>query len=235
MKNCPHCGKSLASKTVDKPFTSGEIQRFWNGVQKQANGCWIYQRGHPTYGRLSIGGKAQLAHVASWKIHGGTIPDGHVVMHNCPSGDNPKCVNPAHLKTGTQRENCLDKVKKGRANAARGTRNHLSKLDEKKVIYIRQSLANESETIKSLAEKLGSSFQGIYHVALGQVWRHVGGPLIKARKVKHFTKEEILEIRSCPNYSGYSRDLAKKLGCHESTIIKIWHGHRWKNIHPETK
>lgn len=38
-------------------------------------------------------------------------PLGRIMMHSC---DNPKCINPAHLKWGTQKENIQDMVKKGR-------------------------------------------------------------------------------------------------------------------------
>jgi len=44
-------------------------------------------------------------------LHVGEIPDGMVVMHAC---DNPRCVNPSHLKLGTYQENALDCVAKGR-------------------------------------------------------------------------------------------------------------------------
>lgn len=52
-----------------------------------------------------------LAHRVSYELHHGPIPQGALILHSC---DNPGCVNPAHLRAGTQSENILEAFAKGR-------------------------------------------------------------------------------------------------------------------------
>jgi hypothetical protein len=89
--------------------------RFWTNVEKTES-CWIWKaKTAKGYGYLSVNGKSTRAHRFSWELHNGPIPDGMIVCHNCPSGDNPGCVNPTHLWLGTDAENAADKTAKGRA------------------------------------------------------------------------------------------------------------------------
>ena len=87
----------------------------WEPVTE--SGCWIWTgaRNPRGYGKMCIGPRASVkyidAHRLSYMLHIGEIPDGHVVMHTC---DNPSCVNPAHLKLGTQKDNLADRDAKGR-------------------------------------------------------------------------------------------------------------------------
>ena len=93
------------------------IDRFWARVQKSpdADGCWLFagavcnQAGHLHISRDD--GSRALAHRYSYELHHGPIPAGLVVMHTC---DVPRCVNPAHLTLGTQRDNIRDAIDKGR-------------------------------------------------------------------------------------------------------------------------
>lgn len=229
--HCPHCGNRIPPKKEEQPFSPQDIQRFWKGVEKKENGCWIFTKGSTPYGRLKMGGVVQGAHIASWKLHGGKIEDGKILLHSC---DTPRCVNPAHLSVGTHSENAADKCKKGRHNSPKGAANVNSKLDEEKVLYIRESLANKIETINSLAKKYGTSFQVIYHVAIGSGWKSVGGTLLKKKNLKQFTREEILEIKTAPKFFGSVNQLANKFGVHQSVISHIRNGRRWKNIIPQT-
>lgn len=70
-----------------------------------------YNRKAQDYGLFSYNGKIRFAHRLSYQFKIGLIPDGLEVMHSC---DNPRCVNPAHLRTGTHLENMQDAVRKGR-------------------------------------------------------------------------------------------------------------------------
>jgi len=100
-----------------------EIQ-FWAKVQKQPgeNGCWLWtgSKDHKGYGHFWYQRHVMLAHRLSWQWTFGTIPpETPCVLHNCPDGDTPNCVNPAHLWLGTVDENNADMRAKGRAGICR--------------------------------------------------------------------------------------------------------------------
>lgn len=91
------------------------IDRFWARVQKNPDGCWVFTGakccpgGHIYFARED--GSRVSAHRFSYELHIGPIPPGMVVMHSC---DVARCVNPAHLSAGTQRDNVRDAIDKGR-------------------------------------------------------------------------------------------------------------------------
>jgi hypothetical protein len=101
--------------------------KFWSKVAIAApDECWLWTASvHGNgYGQIFATPERDMnmnAHVVSWFLHTGQWPDrGIFVCHNCPGGDNPLCVNPAHLFLGTQFDNMQDASRKGRS----GPRNH---------------------------------------------------------------------------------------------------------------
>lgn len=91
------------------------VRRFWLKVDRRNDeDCWPWRAGcfHSGYGAFFWPGhRPGGAHRFSYELHVGPIPKGMVIMHKC---DNRPCVNPAHLRLGTQKDNIMDAVDKGR-------------------------------------------------------------------------------------------------------------------------
>lgn len=86
-------------------------------IPEPNSGCWIWL-GQPRaqgYGGFRHEGKRKLAHRASYEIHIGLIPSGLHVLHKC---DVTACVNPDHLRLGTNNDNIADKFARGRVARA---------------------------------------------------------------------------------------------------------------------
>ena len=96
------------------------LQGRWKEVPgTQDTPCWEWTgpKNWDGYGVLKYQGRGQGVHRLMYGLHKGEIPEGVNVLHNC---DNPPCMNPGHLRLGTQADNVEDMVTKGRQRAPRG-------------------------------------------------------------------------------------------------------------------
>ena len=91
----------MSKALVIPELSAAEKRRFWDKVEKRADGCWVWTgetsvstHGGLRYGQLRIGDHRYVAHRISWHIFHGDIPDGLQLDHRC---HNTLCVNPAHL------------------------------------------------------------------------------------------------------------------------------------------
>lgn len=151
-----------------------DIKRFWSFVDKRApDECWLWTGGgsNNPYDNFSVGpresAKTYLAHRVSYYLEYG-VTDLHV-CHKC---DVPRCVNPAHLFAGTQQDNRIDCMKKGRV--ARGPKHGRSVLDEDTVRWV-VGLSNAGLTCCQIAEHTGHRESTIWNVVQGRTWSWLTG------------------------------------------------------------
>jgi hypothetical protein len=81
--------------------------------------CWLWTASkiRNGYGRYKLNGETVYAHLFSWEYFNGEIDKGLSVLHKC---DVRNCVNPNHLFLGTQKDNMVDMIAKGRAIHPKG-------------------------------------------------------------------------------------------------------------------
>lgn len=83
-------------------------------IKNKETGCWEWTACCDPHGYARIKDENNYwdkASRVSYKLFKGVIPLDICVCHSC---DRPICVNPDHLWLGTQRDNIIDSVKKGR-------------------------------------------------------------------------------------------------------------------------
>ena len=118
--------------------------------------CWEWRgsiRNGDGYGATSRpGGGNMLAHRAAFVAWVGPLSDDLILLHAC---DNPPCINPAHLRAGTDADNSADKIARGRE--ARGERSGAVKVTDAVVDEIRARYAAGGCTYRSLAGAYGLS------------------------------------------------------------------------------
>ncbi len=143
------------------------IERFLIKVDKTPS-CWIWtgSTNPHGYGQIWIGRRLILAHRFAYEHYIAPIDTGLCCLHSC---DNPGCVNPAHLRLGTQHENGVDAA--SRARMPRGTKHHASKLTPEKVRITRKEAGKTPQRI--LAERFNVAQQTISEITMHKTWRHI--------------------------------------------------------------
>lgn len=181
--------------------------RFWKKVDKVASryGCWLWTGAMAkdpknNYGHFYYLGRIQRAHRVAYQLLVGVIPPGLCVLHNCPGGDNPRCVNPAHLFLGTLGDNVQDAWRKGTFKGSTGhvhtpkvreliaawhrgvakseahrqkireVKRAQSPLDDSKVREIRQ-LRFKGWTYRAIGTHIGVSVTTAFNVCKERTWK----------------------------------------------------------------
>ena len=181
---------AILSRTAVYPKCSRECYR------KISASCWIFIQGdHITdgregcqYGTIRFNGETWRVHRTMWEFFNQMkIPKNLVLRHKC---DRPRCFNPDHLESGTNRQNVNDfnrrvrNAAKGKANGAYTKPENRPKGERVVELEINEDIAGQ---IKGCLEIVGTDPDAIVSIAVhfrvtpyvvqqaasGEIWRNV--------------------------------------------------------------
>jgi hypothetical protein len=150
-------------------------EQFWTGVVVAGpHDCWHYRPDQPglrsrrgRYGHVRIRflGHDVIASRVAYVLGGGVI-DNQVVMHDCDVAD---CMNPAHLRCGSIRQNNADRDARNRRTPylPRGAQHWSAKLSEREVAAVRRA-RELGVSAQALAAMWGLSLATVYNVWSGR-------------------------------------------------------------------
>lgn len=116
--------------------------------------CLIWTRCFNTdgYPRIAIDGHTNgKVHRIVCGLSLGIGITGLVVRHTC---DNPKCINPEHLLTGSNIDNVADRHERGRTNR---------QVLEEDLLLVKE-LRSKGNTYQFIADKLGCNYKRVEYI-----------------------------------------------------------------------
>lgn len=123
--------------------------------------CWEFRGARGTgmgYTYTRHNGIRYGTHRLAYETWVGPIPEGHVVRHKC---DNPVCINPDHLETGTQADNVQDAKRRGRIASL--DRHWASKVTEEEFLLLVEEKDRGVLTVHALTDVYGFSVKAFYN------------------------------------------------------------------------
>ena len=139
-------------------------------IPEPNSGCWVWLGAVDSdgYGKTSHTADGLKRHVRShrivYELLVGPIPSGASLLHSC---DNPCCVNPDHMRIGTQTENIEDREKRGRTS--RGAEHHRATLTADQVVGIRAASGRNAD----IAKQFGITPSHAWLIRNRYCWKHL--------------------------------------------------------------
>ena len=188
-----------------------DLARFMSKVDRTEgqNGCWIWRaaRSSTGYGGFWLDGRMYAAHRLSCEHFNGLAAD-RIAIHSC---DNKACVNPAHLRWGTYKDNSGDARLRGKT--ASGDRQGLRKHPERASRGEKHRLV----TLASLAE--ARRFQREHPECLARGEENGNARL---------TWSAVQQIRAARINGARLDDIARDFGVSRATVYQVTSRKTWR-------
>ncbi|MEQ2006571.1 MAG: HNH endonuclease [Limisphaerales bacterium] len=164
-------------------------ERFFKHViwdENHPKHCWEWKgtKSHQGYPKIKVNGRPTLAsHVIFFLIWGWWPNRSLGMLHKC---NNPGCVNPFHLREGTQRENCEDRDAAG--HTTHGKKCHTAKRTPEEVVCIRRT-ARQHQGVAGINIGL-ARFYRMTHSAVASI--------VRCKSWKRVRDEDFPDVQPMP-------------------------------------
>ena len=195
---------------------------FLSKIEFDTNGgCWLWSGAklNSGYGFLYVSKRKKVTtHRFSYQLFKGQIPDGLHVLHSC---DVRMCVNPNHLRTGTDQDNVNDMMLRKRE--CRGSNHPKAKLNDEKVIEIIKLLNEGKLSHQKIADNFEVGRQLISNINSGLKWTHLSH-LLTIKYCKFQNCDKIVHSKNlCKDHFGLQHNgklLCSFNGCNNKAHTK---------------
>jgi len=210
-------------------------ERFLSRIKK-TEGCWFWTGGKDRDGygifKGEVGGMMfNKAHRYSYALHTGDLLVGRQACHTC---DIPSCVNPAHLFSGTAKDNIDDMIAKGRQQRLPGESNGNAVLTQAQA----RAILGDARPYTAIAADYGVTPMTVSDIKNKHSWKHLNNEAKKAPRKQpnrsgekcytaKLTADNVLFIRASDNRG---KDLALKFNVTPATISDIRKRRSWAHI-----
>jgi hypothetical protein len=234
----------VCSNKARKVQTTAEVRQYLLDrvtIPDDPDACWLWHAGLDDrgYPYVCVRGRAYRGHRIAYEIFCGPIPPHAHVLHSrqCLSR---ACINPRHLRAGSNRENMEDR--NAMLRQARGSRAGSARLREKDVACILVAYHEESQSIKSLATTYNISTTAIHKIIYRKSWMHVlpdryPAPIPHPRRQRthddarsKINADDVRLIRLMHVEGHDLGTIARRFSIHQSHAWSIIKHQAWKHI-----
>lgn len=248
-KLCPHCGKpftavyrtarycsiscSNSATTLTSPEDIREYLLRHVVIPPDENSCWEWNGtiNDNGYGMAYVRQSSIRASRLSYEIFVGPIPEDLHVLHDPEICNNRRCINPKHLRCGTNYENVQDRFVSG--TQPQGESHYISKITEDDVREIRRLYKEEHLRYVDIAIRFNIDFVTVHDAVKAKTWKHVDKdtyvpPEGDGRFV--LTEDDVREMRRLRLQGMTLKALANRYGIHLGSVSNICSRKSWKHI-----
>jgi hypothetical protein len=229
-------------------YSQNILDRFWSKVIFPINlidSCWIWDAAKNSnklnrdYGIFYVNSNIgnQRAHRFAYEYFYGLILPNLEVLHKC---DTPSCVNPNHLRPGTQQDNINDMINKNRDNKAVGGNNGNSVLNDDQVKeIITKVYNNQYSSVQQICKIYNCSEMVIHNIFHRKFWTHITEYITdieltqlrcKINSRNKLTGDDIKNIKIDLKNNITFGQISQKYNISRTMIGNIKHGRNYANI-----